>query len=116
MSSSRARKLRLAVPVFLSSIFLLLTSCFLVAQDSATGSLRGVVLDPSGSRVAQASIALVNNANGIRYISQLTHKANSPSNCSREITPPASKRRACRRRLRHSSTLMWVAWRSSNFI
>ena len=68
MSSSRARKLRLAVPVFLSSIFLLLTSCFLVAQDSATGSLRGIVLDPSGSRVAQASIALVNNANGIRYI------------------------------------------------
>ena len=52
-----------------SSIFLLLTSCFLVAQDSATGSLRGIVLDPSGSRVAQASIALVNNANGVRYTS-----------------------------------------------
>ncbi len=64
MSSSRARKLRLAVP-----LVLLLTSSFLLTQDSATGSLRGVVLDPSGSRVAQASIALVNNANGIRYAS-----------------------------------------------
>jgi hypothetical protein len=37
------------------------------AQDSATGSIRGVVLDPGGARLPQASIALVNNATSARY-------------------------------------------------
>jgi len=37
------------------------------AQDAATGAIRGTVLDPSGSRVAQASIAVVNSATGTRY-------------------------------------------------
>jgi hypothetical protein len=37
------------------------------SQDAATGALRGTVLDPSGSRIAQASIVAVNAATGARY-------------------------------------------------
>jgi hypothetical protein len=37
------------------------------AQDAATGALRGDVVDPSGGRVAQASIVAVNLATGQRY-------------------------------------------------
>src|SRR5579863_4806834 len=37
------------------------------AQDAATGALRGTVLDPSGGRVAQASIVAVDLATGLRY-------------------------------------------------
>jgi len=37
------------------------------AQDGSSGALRGSVLDPSGSRVAGAAVALVNNATGFRY-------------------------------------------------
>ncbi len=37
------------------------------AQDSATGSIRGSIVDPSGSRIPQASIVVVNAATGARY-------------------------------------------------
>jgi hypothetical protein len=37
------------------------------AQDAATGALRGSVVDPSGSRIAQATIVAVNVATGLRY-------------------------------------------------
>jgi hypothetical protein len=43
----------------------LLTICF--AQDASTGAIRGTVVDPVGSRIAGASIALVNTATGFRY-------------------------------------------------
>jgi hypothetical protein len=39
----------------------------LQAQDSATGAIRGTVLDSTGSRVPQASIVVVNTATGARY-------------------------------------------------
>ena len=39
----------------------------LVAQDSATGAIRGTVLDSTGGRMAQASIVVVNTATGARY-------------------------------------------------
>ncbi len=39
----------------------------LSGQDSATGSLRGTVLDPTGARVMQASIVAVNAGTGARY-------------------------------------------------
>jgi hypothetical protein len=39
----------------------------LLAQDAATGALRGTVLDSSGSRVGQAIIAVINSATGVRY-------------------------------------------------
>jgi len=50
----------------------LLIVCILVptlvpAQDAATGAIHGTVLDPSGSRIAQATIAVVNAATGVRY-------------------------------------------------
>jgi hypothetical protein len=37
------------------------------AQDAATGAIHGTVLDPAGSRIAQASIVVVNAATGSRY-------------------------------------------------
>lgn len=37
------------------------------AQDSATGTLRGSVLDVTGSRIPRASITVVNAATGVRY-------------------------------------------------
>lgn len=53
-------------------LLLLLGTCALLvtsmwAQDAATGAIRGTVLDPSGGRVAQASIAVVNSATNARY-------------------------------------------------
>ena len=41
--------------------------CFTSAQDAATGAIRGTVLDASGSRLAQATVAVVNSATGARY-------------------------------------------------
>ena len=37
------------------------------AQDAATGAIHGVVVDPTGGRIAQATIAVVNTATGLRY-------------------------------------------------
>jgi len=37
------------------------------AQDGSTGSVRGIVLDPSGSRIVGATIALVNNSTASHY-------------------------------------------------
>lgn len=39
----------------------------LSAQDSATGTVRGTVLDATGSRIPQASIVVVNTATGTRH-------------------------------------------------
>src|SRR5579863_10552388 len=40
----------------------------LQAQDSATGSIRGVVVDSAGARIPQASIVVVNTATSTRYV------------------------------------------------
>jgi hypothetical protein len=45
----------------------LLLSAVSFAQDAATGAIRGSVLDPSGSRIAQASVVAVNSATGARF-------------------------------------------------
>jgi hypothetical protein len=47
--------------------FLIILSVGLAAQDSATGAIRGTVLDSTGSRIARASIVVVNTATGTRY-------------------------------------------------
>jgi hypothetical protein len=39
-----------------------------LAQDSATGSMRGTVMDSAGGRISQASIVVVNNATGMRFV------------------------------------------------
>src|SRR5947208_15546780 len=52
------------------------TCCFILfiafsfsclGQDGSTGAIRGTVLDPSGNRVAGATLALVNDATGAHY-------------------------------------------------
>ena len=63
MSSTRILSL-LALILFL---IMILAPERLAAQDSASGSIRGTVLDSTGSRIAQASIVVVNLATGARY-------------------------------------------------
>src|SRR5216683_1551510 len=38
-----------------------------LAQDASTGAIQGIVLDPSNSRIAGATVALVNDATGFHY-------------------------------------------------
>jgi len=53
--------------IVLLLVIMTLASIDLTAQDSATGSIRGSVLDTTGSRIAQASIVVVNTATAARY-------------------------------------------------
>jgi hypothetical protein len=54
--------------IVLSMIMLsLIMPARLHSQDSATGSIRGTVLDSTGSRIGQASIVAVNVATSVRY-------------------------------------------------
>lgn len=39
----------------------------LLAQDASTGAIRGTVVDSSGGRIADATVAVVNDATGFRY-------------------------------------------------
>ncbi|SPF49505.1 conserved exported hypothetical protein [Candidatus Sulfotelmatobacter kueseliae] len=54
------------------------------AQDSATGAIRGTVLDSSGSRIARASIVVVNTATGARY----TATSDGEGRFALELLPP----------------------------
>ncbi|HXY03291.1 MAG TPA: carboxypeptidase-like regulatory domain-containing protein, partial [Terriglobales bacterium] len=45
----------------------LLLLCAAVAQDASTGALKGTVLDATGSAIADATVVLINVANGFRY-------------------------------------------------
>jgi hypothetical protein len=45
----------------------LCTPVRLAGQDSATGSIRGTVVDPAGARVTQAAIVVVNAGTGTQY-------------------------------------------------
>src|SRR5579863_2057387 len=56
----------------------------LAAQDAATGAIHGAVLDPTGSRIAQATIVAVNSATGTRY----TTTSNSEGRFSLDLLPP----------------------------
>ncbi|MFZ1156481.1 MAG: hypothetical protein WAO10_01785, partial [Candidatus Sulfotelmatobacter sp.] len=55
---------RFVAALFVAGVFMLAGAA--CAQDAATGSLRGAVVDPSGGRVAAASIVAVNIATGLR--------------------------------------------------
>src|SRR6202049_967301 len=59
------RRLSLCSCLYNCLIVLLAISAF--AQDASTGAIRGTVSDTSGSRMVEASIALVDEAQGFRY-------------------------------------------------
>ena len=55
-----------------------------LAQDSATGSIRGTVLDTGGARLPQASVAIVNSATGARFFTT----SNEGGGFAFELLPP----------------------------
>jgi hypothetical protein len=65
MTSMRTFFLFIFVFAIIVALVALVPIC-LSAQDSATGAIRGTVVDSSGSRMAQASIVVVNAATGTR--------------------------------------------------
>jgi hypothetical protein len=62
----------------------LLNPAQVFAQDSATGSIQGTVLDPSGARVAQASVVVVNAGTAARF----TASSDSEGRFTIELLPP----------------------------
>ncbi len=62
----------------------LLLPALTFAQDGATGAIQGTVLDPSGSRITQASIVAVNLATGVRY----TTTSDTEGRFSIDLLPP----------------------------
>lgn len=56
----------------------------LAGQDSATGSIRGTVVDPAGARVTQASIVVVNAGTGTQYRAT----SDSEGRFALELLPP----------------------------
>ncbi len=65
-------------------VLIALVPICLNAQDSATGAIRGTVVDSSGSRMGQASIVVVNAATGTRY----TATSDSEGRFALELLPP----------------------------
>ncbi|HTT25112.1 MAG TPA: carboxypeptidase-like regulatory domain-containing protein [Candidatus Sulfotelmatobacter sp.] len=60
------------------------TSIAVQAQDSATGTIRGTVVDPSGARVSQALVVVVNSGTGVRY----TATSDSEGHFAFDVLPP----------------------------
>jgi len=56
----------------------------LAGQDSATGSIRGTVVDPAGARVTQASVVVVNAGTSTQY----TATSDSEGHFALELLPP----------------------------
>jgi len=50
---------RNTIPILLSIVTLALVPIRALGQDSSTGALRGTVFDPTGARIAQASVVVV---------------------------------------------------------
>jgi Carboxypeptidase regulatory-like domain len=63
MSSTRI----LSLLALILLLIMILAPFHLAAQDSATGSLRGTVLDSTGGAIASAAIVVVSTATGTRY-------------------------------------------------
>ena len=74
-------------------VFIILASSATYCQDASTGAIRGSVIDASGSRVAGASIALVNAATGFRYAAT----SDSAGEFAFDLLPPGGLRGACDR-------------------
>jgi carboxypeptidase family protein len=76
---------RTSLLVALSTLAIVLgTPVQLAGQDSATGSIRGTVVDPAGARVTQASIVVVNAGTGTQY----TATSDSEGRFALELLPP----------------------------
>ena len=65
-------------------LFVILLPALLFSQDSATGSIRGTVLDSTGGRISQASIAVVNTATGTRW----SATSDAEGNFALDLLPP----------------------------
>src|SRR5689334_4438019 len=52
---------------FILALTILTLALSSTAQDVSTGAIRGIVLDASNSRIAKASVVLVNDMTGVRY-------------------------------------------------
>ena len=65
-------------------IALCLLSSSAYAQDAATGAIHGIVLDPAGADIAQASIVAVSSATGVRY----SATSDSEGRFSLDLLPP----------------------------
>ena len=63
---------------------LLLLATVALAQDASTGALRGTVTDAAGSRIAGATVVLVNTATGLRY----STATDSEGRFAFELLPP----------------------------
>ena len=66
----------------LLSCFLLLTAA--LAQDASTGAIRGTVSDQAGGRIPGATVAVVNNATGVRY----SNSADTEGRFVLQLLPP----------------------------
>jgi hypothetical protein len=69
----------------------LCTPVRLAGQDSATGSIRGTVVDPAGARVTQAAIVVVNAGTGTQY----TATSDSEGHFALELPCPPGSRFHC---------------------
>jgi hypothetical protein len=93
------------------SFVLLLVTLFLIdateiiAQDSETGSVRGAVLDPTGARVPQAAIVVVNAGTGARLsVASDAEGRFARNNCRRGTTRRESKQQGCLHKSRPNCT------------
>ena len=66
----------------LLACFLFLTAA--LAQDASTGAVRGTVSDQAGGRIPGATVAVVNNATGLRY----SNSANTEGRFVLQLLPP----------------------------
>ena len=98
-------------------VFFLFLARLSFSQDAATGAIHGTVLDPTGSRIAKASIVAINSANGVRY----STTSDSEGRFALDLlppgdTPPAPWRKACRRKSRRRFMLISAPPPNSNFV
>jgi hypothetical protein len=70
------------LPLFVIGVLLIHHD--VLAQDGSTGAVRGVVLDPQKAVLANASVVLVNAANGLRYVAT----TNTEGRFVLELLPP----------------------------
>jgi hypothetical protein len=56
-----------SLPALIFIVLSIVATAPLAAQDSATGAIRGAVLDSTSSRIPRAAIAVVSSATGRRY-------------------------------------------------